>query len=396
MSAQTAETSAREDVRQISGTAGPPPVVRDARTARAFAEGWVAPGAAQRDRDERIDGDTLRAMTEAGLWAGTIPAEHGGFGLDSLTVGEVHAEIGRFCSSVRALLTVHQMVGWAIDRWGSAEQRSCWLPHLATGEVRGAFCLTEPGGGAAMARVASTARRETDGWVLDGHKMWITGGLTADLLLVFARTENGVLPFLVPTGSEGISRTPITGMLGGRAGMLAGIDLSAVKVGQDSVLGPQGFAEGAVMTHALDLGRYTVAWGCVGMIQACLDACAEHANRRLPSGRTLGRNQLIGAKIADMVGALRASRLLCEDAGRLKDRGDQETILATWVAKYFASRAAVGVSTDAVQIMGAQGCGPDSLTARFYRDAKVMEIIEGSNEIQQLTISAHLLRGRVR
>lgn len=369
-----------------------PTRVTDRASARAFVGRHIAGRADEFDRTERVSPELLADVAAAGLWAAVIPTAFGGLGLDMLTVGAVHEEVGRGCSSVRNLLTVHGMVSWAVNRWGSPGQRQQWLPALATGEVLGAFCLTEPGGGAALARVESTARRQGDGWMIDGRKSWITGGRLARLLLVFARTDDGVLPFLVPRNSPGVQVVPITGMLGARASMLAEITFSSVTVGSDALLGPERFAVGAVMTHTLDVGRYTVACGCVGILQGCLDACVQHANRALPGGGTLGEYQLIRAKIAEMASSVRAARLLCEQAGRLKDLGDHETIIATWIAKYFASRAAAAAAAEAVQLLGAEGCGPGSVVARYYRDAKIMEIIEGSTEIQQLTISGHALR----
>jgi len=361
-------------------------------SARAFVERYVTPEADEFDRTERISPDFLANASQAGLWAALVSAEFGGLGLDMLTLGAVHEEIGKGCSSVRNLLTVHHMVSWAIGRWGSPDQRQRWLPAMAAGDVLGAFCVTEPGGGGALAHVASTARRQGDSWVIDGRKKWITGGVGAGLLLVFAAAEENVLAFLVPSGTPGVEVTPITGMLGARASMLAEIGLHSVTIPAEALLGPERFAKGAVMTHTLDVGRYTVAAGSVGILQGCLDACLEHANRNLPGGHTLGEYQLIRAKIAEMVTSVTAARLLCEQAGRTKDAGDPDTIIATWIAKFFASRAAAAAASESVQLLGAEGCGPESVVARYYRDAKIMEIIEGSSEIQQVNIAGHALR----
>jgi alkylation response protein AidB-like acyl-CoA dehydrogenase len=373
-----------------------PAKVIDRASARDFADRYITPVADEFDRIERVSPDLLADASSYGLWAALIPTEFGGLGLDMLTLGAIHEEIGRACSSVRNLLTVHHMVSWAISRWGSPDQRQRWLPAMAAGDVLGAFCVTEPGGGGALARVASTARRQGDSWVIDGRKKWITGGVGAGLLLVFAVADENVLPFLVPSDTPGVEVTPITGMLGTRASMIAEIGLSSVTIPAAALLGPQQFAKGAVMTHTLDVGRYTVASGSVGILQGCLDACLAHANRKLPEGHTLGEYQLIRAKIAEMVTSLAAARLLREQAGRSKDAGEPETIIATWIAKYFAARAAAAAASEAVQLLGAEGCGPGSVVARYYRDAKIMEIIEGSSEVQQLIIASHALRDRSR
>jgi alkylation response protein AidB-like acyl-CoA dehydrogenase len=368
-----------------------PAQVTSRHSARDFALRCLTDRADEFDRTELVPVDVLDEMAAAGLWAALVPPAFGGAGLDMGTLGAVHEEVGRACSSVRSLLTVHGMVSWALSRWGSSAQQQRWLPQMATGEVIGAFCLTEPGGGSALARVATTARRDGDGWLIDGAKTWITGGQIAGLYLVFAATESAVLPFLVPRETPGVRVTPISGMLGTRASMLAEITFDDVRVGPEALVGPERFAPGAVMTHTLDIGRYTVACGSVGILQACLDACVEHVNRPLPGGGTLAEHQLTAAKIAQMATASRAARLICQEAGRLKDLGEAETIIATWEAKYFASTAAAAAANDAVQLFGAQGCAPGSAVARYYRDAKIMVIIEGSTEIQQLTISSHVL-----
>ena len=371
-----------------------PAKVVDRASAHAFVNRYIRLDADEFDRAERVSAECMEYAAQAGLWGALVPPEFGGLGLDMLALGAIHEEVGRGCSSVRSLLTVHHMVSWAISRWGTPEQRQRWLPAMAAGDVLGAFCVTEPGGGGAMAQVKSTARRDGDSWVIDGQKRWITGGVGAGLLLVFAVAGDNVLPFLVPCNTPGVRVTPITGMLGTRASMLAEISFTSVTLPADALLGPRKFADGAVMAHALEIGRYTVAAGSVGILQGCLDACLEHASRKLPDGHTLGDHQLVRAKIAEMVTSLTAARLLCERAGRAKDAGDPETVIATWIAKYFASRAAAAAASEAVQLLGAEGCGPGSVVARYYRDAKIMEIIEGSSEIQQVIIAKHALRDR--
>jgi alkylation response protein AidB-like acyl-CoA dehydrogenase len=189
---------------------------------------------------------------------------------------------------------------------------------------------------------------------------------------------------------------PIEDMLGTRASMLAELTFRDVRLGADALLGPSGFTAGMVLTGTLDLGRYSVAAGSVGILQACLEASVAYAARRTVGGQPLRDLPLIQAKLSDMVTDVRAARLLCAEAGRLKDAGEASTIMATWVAKYFASTAAARHATEAVQIHGANGCSPDYPVARFYRDAKVMEIIEGSTEIQRITIAGQAERERVR
>lgn len=365
----------------------------DRNSARAFVDRWIVPCANDWDRDGRIPEELLERLAAEGLWAPFLPAEFGGAGLDMVTLGAIHEEVGRGCSSVRSLLTVHTMASWAVHRWGTPEQRECWLPRMSRGAVLGAFCLSEPGAGSDTSGITTTAAPHGGGWRISGVKRWITNGQRADLLLVFARVGTGIAAFLVPHDTPGVSVLPIDGMLGTRASMIAEISFQDVDLGPEALLGPSGFTAGMVLTGTLDLGRYSVATGSVGIIQACVDACAGYAAGRKVNGAPISELPQIRAKLSDMVTDARAARLLCQEAGRLKDAGEPSTIMATWIAKYFASTAAARHATQAVQVHGANGCSPDYPVERFYRDAKVMEIIEGSTEVQQLTIAGEAFRG---
>jgi methoxymalonate biosynthesis protein len=359
---------------------------------RAFVDDEVAPNAEEFDQSERLPRSLLDRVGELGLWAPFLPVELGGAGLDMVTLGRIHEEVGRGCSGLRSMLTVHGMVSWAVGRWGSSEQQDRWLPQLVDGEVLGVFCLSEPDSGSDASAAGTLAVADGPDWIVNGRKKWITGGQVADVLLVFARTGPGMSAFLVPRTAAGVEVTPIPNMLGTRSSMISEIVLRDVRIGADAMIGPPGWAAGTVMTGALDLGRYSVACGSVGIIQGCLDACASYTTRRSVHDGRLRDLPLIRRKVSDMVTNVRAARLLCEHAGRLKDAGDPATIMATWVAKYHASTAAVAAASDAVQIHGANGCSADFPVARFYRDAKIMEIIEGSTEIQQTTIAEEAYR----
>ncbi len=359
---------------------------------RAIVDAEIAPHADQFDRAQRIPDTVLRRLGQWGWWGAILPCDIGGAGMDMTTLGMLHEEVGRGCSSVRSLLTVHTMVAYAIARWGNEEQRRRWLPPLARGEVIGAFCLTEAEAGSDAANIATTATRQTDGYVLHGRKRWITGGQVAGLLLVFARTERGISAFLVERTHPSVRTQLITDLLGTRASMLAEIVFHDCRVGPEALLGPEGFALNTVITGVLDIGRYSVACGCVGILQACLEACASYTARRGQRTEPLKEHQLIRQVITQMVTNARAARLLCMQAGELKDNDDPQTIMATWIAKYFASTAAARAASDAVQIHGANRCAADYPVARYYRDAKVMEIIEGSTQIQQIVIAEEAYR----
>jgi alkylation response protein AidB-like acyl-CoA dehydrogenase len=354
---------------------------------RAFVDEFVTPCAAAYDASGTIPPEVLDAVSAGGLWAAVLPEARGGTGTGMADFGVLHEEVGRGCSSLRSMLTVHSMVLHALDRWGTPSLRERWLEPMISGEVLGGFCLTEPDAGSDIAALQTTARRSGSGYQIDGLKQWTTGGQRAGVLLTFARTERGISVFLIDGSDPGVSRQPVEGMLGTRASMLAHIRFDGCLVGADALIGVEGAGLG-LAAWLLDIGRYSVACGSVGIIQACLEASVRYAARRTQGGGgQLRQHQLIQQLITKMAVDAQAARLLCEHAGSLKDAGDPATLAATCHAKYFASTAAMRAASDAVQIQGAMGCAPGADVARYFRDAKVMEIIEGSTQILELLIA---------
>jgi glutaryl-CoA dehydrogenase (non-decarboxylating) len=309
--------------------------------------------------------------------------------MDMITFGLLNEEFGKGCSSLRSLITVHSMVASAILRWGDKRQKEYWLPQLARGEILGAFGLSEPNVGSDAKNIQTQAIPVADGYILQGDKKWITYGQIADLFLIFAQCKGNVSAFLVEKGAPGLSTEPITGMLGTKASMLAEVSLRECHIPMTHLLGGMGFGLASVAISALDLGRYTVAWGCVGLAQACLDASLQYTSQRQQFGEYIKEHQLIQQMITDMITTTKAARLLCLQEGYLKEKGDPRTMMETWIAKYFASTTASKVASDAVQIHGANGCSTSYPVQRFFRDAKVMEIIEGSTQMQQITIARY-------
>jgi glutaryl-CoA dehydrogenase (non-decarboxylating) len=358
----------------------------------AFADKEIAPNAGQFDREERLPAELIAKMAQAGFLGAVIPKEYGGAGFDMISFGLLNEAIGKRCSSARTLLTVQSMLAYAILKWGSKEQRSYWLPRLATGEIIGAFGLSEPNIGSDAKSMETSAIPQAGQFVLNGQKKWITFGQIANLFIIFARSGENITAFLVERNTAGFSTDPISGMLGTRASMLAGIQLQNCLVPEAAVLGKMGFGWSLIAATALDIGRYSVAWGCVGIAQACLEASLEYSNKRLQFGTNLKNHQLIQRMLAGMVSNTNAARSLCLQAGHLRDRGDPNMVMETCIAKYFASTICVEAANDAVQIHGANGCSSDYPVQRYYRDAKVMEIIEGSREIQQMIIAKQALQ----
>ena len=366
------------------------PAQRQAREGfRQFVEQWVMPVADQLDSRQETPQALIRQFAAAGYLGGVIPLQHGGSAMDALTWGLLCEEVGRGSASLLSLLTVHGMVCQALLKWGSEAQRARWLPLLASGERIGAFALTEPDVGSDAASIEATATAEADGWSLSGHKRWISFGQVATLVLVIAKVEGKAAAFLVERGTPGFATEPIGGMLGFRAAMLADIHLDACRLPGDQLLGRIGFGFSHVAGAALDHGRYCVAWGCLGLARAALEASLAYSSERKQFGVLLKQHQLIQELVADMITQVGAGRAMCHQAASLKQAGDPALIMETSIAKYFCSRMAVKVASDAVQIHGANGCSDRYPVQRYLRDAKIMEIIEGSNQMQQIIIAKH-------
>lgn len=360
---------------------------------RAFVEEAIVPYADSFDQEEYTPPDLIKKIGQQGYLGALIAPEWGGRGMDMITFGILNEEFGRGCSSLRSLLTVHSMVTYAIQRWGDRRQKEHWLPRLAAGEAIGAFALSEPNAGSDARGIETHASLRGDTYILNGRKKWITYGEIADVYLLFAQCEGTVSAFLVESNSPGFSRKPIRGMVGTRASMIAELILEDCAVPATNAVGKKGFGVASVTTSALDIGRYSVACGCVGIIQACFEASRRYTSERKQFDTLLKNQQLIQQMMTGMITNLRAARLLCYNAGYLKDIGAPNTIMETWIAKYFASTAATRIASDAVQIHGANGCSGDYPVQRYWRDTKVMEIIEGSTQIQEINIAGYGYQG---
>ena len=354
---------------------------------KVFVDREIVPYADEFDRLERIPQTLIEKMAGQKYLGAVLPSDIGGIGSDLITFCILNEELGRGCSSVRSLLTVHSMLSYAILRWGSREHKDKWLPKLASGEAIGAFALTEPRFGSDARSIETSATRSGDCYILDGDKKWITFGQIANLFVVFALANGKPTAFLVESHTPGLTITPIHGMLGVRASMLAGLRFDKCEIPCSNRIGGEGFGIMAVALSSLQIGRLSVASGSVGIGQACLEASTKYTRMREQFGVLLKDHQLIRQMITNMITNLRAARLLCYQAAYLKDTDSIDADTSIWVAKYFASTMAMRVARDAVQIHGANGCSAEYPVQRYFRDAKVMEIIEGSTQIQQVQIA---------
>ncbi|MEK6577086.1 MAG: acyl-CoA dehydrogenase family protein, partial [Nitrospirota bacterium] len=362
---------------------------------RKFAEEEIVPSSRRNDITENFPREIIDKMARVGLLGGPVPKEYGGSDLDYISHAIVTEEIGRADSSVRTTISVQiSLVELTILKWGSEEQKKKYLPQLCSGRMIGCFGLTEPDAGSDAANQSTSARNEGREWIIDGRKIWISNGDFADIAIIFAQTDKekgyeGITAFLVEKETPGFSTRRISGKLGLRASDTAELIIEGCRVLAGSMLGKEG--EGfKIAMSALDNGRYSVAAGCVGIIQGCLDLSSRYARERRQFGRPIGSFQLVQDMIARMAVDLEAARLLVYKAGHLKNKGLSNT-LETSMAKYFASEAAVRAATDAIQIFGAYGYSDENPVERYYRDAKAATIYEGTSQIQKLIIGSHIL-----
>ncbi|MBO0794264.1 MAG: acyl-CoA dehydrogenase family protein [Ktedonobacteraceae bacterium] len=368
--------------------------------ARQFALEEVAPIARTCDEQGTFPHHLVKRMAELGFLAGPLEPDYGGTGMDYVSYALLCEELGRVDSSVRGFLTVHTgLVALCIRQWGSDQQKQRYLPLLASGDWIGCYALTEPDAGSDAASIATTAHRQGNEYLLNGEKIWITNGPSAQLALLFAtrdRTQGhrGICAFLIETDTPGFEREPMPGKeLGHRASEHAHIILRDCRVPASALLGAEG--EGfKIAMSALNRGRLGVAAGAVGVAQACLDACVDFTRQRQQFGQRLADFQMVQATLADMAADVEAARLLVYRAAWQQDQG-QETTRATSIAKLFATEAATRAASEAVLLHGNRGYSNEYPVERYYRDIKGLQIYEGTSHIQRLIIARDLV-GRKR
>jgi glutaryl-CoA dehydrogenase (non-decarboxylating) len=342
------------------------------------------------DKQGFIPEECIQKLAASGYLGATIPTQYGGRGMDQLSYGILNEEIGRACSSTRSLITVHSsLTAETILRWGTKEQKDHWLPLLAKGAKLAAFGLSEPDAGSDASSITTSYQEQNGDYTLNGLKKWITFSQVANLFVIVAQGAKGITAFLVERDTPGLTIKPLDGMLGTRASMLGEIHLKNCIVPAENILGRIGWGLQQIVSTALDNGRYSVACGSLGIARACLEDSIQYAKTRSQFGRLLKDHQLIKQKIANMVTEVKAASLMCRNAGYLRDKKDPDSIIQTTLAKYHASRIANTIASDAVQLHGAMGCHDSLSIQRYFRDARIMEIIEGSTEIQQILIADH-------
>lgn len=362
--------------------------------AEDFVARDIAPHVVEWDRAESVDKSIVKKLGSLGFLGLTVPEEYGGSGGDHLAYCLVTEELGRGDSSVRGIVSVSLgLVAKTIAAWGDEEQKRQWLPRLTSGDAVGCFGLTEPGTGSDAGNLTTRAVRDGGDYVINGSKMFITNGTWADVVLLFARTNDtpghkGISAFLVPADTPGLTRRTIHGKLGLRGQATAEVVLEDVRVPAATLIGSEGKGFSIAMS-ALAKGRMSVAAGCVGIAQVALDAAVGYAAEREQFGKAIAGYQLVQELISDIAVDVDAARLLTWRVADLIDRG-QEFATAASKAKLFASEAAVRAANNALQVFGGYGYIDEYPVGKLLRDARVMTLYEGTSQIQKLIIGRAL------
>lgn len=356
-----------------------------------FADEVIGTRADAWDRAGVIPDEVVRTFAGRGLLCAQVPTRYGGLGLSSADNGELTASVGRRCSSLRSLMTSQGMAAWTVQRLGDRAQRDTYLPRLAGGELA-AVAFSEPEAGSDLAAMSTRIEPDGDAVVVSGEKVWITAAGYADLIVVFGRFGDDAAAVLVPASAPGVTVDRIADPMGCRAAGHAYVRLDRVRVPAADVLGAAaGQSVALLVTTALAYGRISVAWGCVGILRACLAEVSGHARRRRQFGRPLAEHQLVARHVARLLVAEQTATRVCAYASHCWDTRSPEMVPATVLAKYVSAQQAAQGAASAVQVLASAGADNSHPVARAYRDAKLMEIIEGSNEICELILADHAL-----
>ncbi|MEO0076086.1 MAG: acyl-CoA dehydrogenase [candidate division WOR-3 bacterium] len=365
-------------------------------TMRTFAKDVLEPKAQEIDKTGEFPIDSIKKLAELGILGMIVPEEYGGAGLDFLSLAVAIEEISKACGSTGVITAVHNsLVCYPILNWGNESQKKKYLPDLASGKKLGAFALTEPNAGSDPASLESTAKLSGDFYVLNGTKRFITNAGKADVFIVIASTDKtkgykGISAFIVDRDSPGFSLGKHEDLMGLRATANCELIFEDCRVPKENILGDegQGFK---IALSLLDVSRIDIGAQAVGIAQGALEKSIQYAKERRQFGRPICEFEMIQAKLAEMAMKIQAGRLLTYYAAFLKDRGVERFSKESSIAKLFASTIAVEVTREAVQIFGGYGYTKDYPVERYYREAKCLEIYEGTSEIQKIVIARNLL-----
>jgi alkylation response protein AidB-like acyl-CoA dehydrogenase len=365
--------------------------------AKDFVDKEVVPHASEWERNFEIPDSVIEKMAGLGMLGGPIPREYGGAGMDYVSYSLMVEELGRGCSSLRTTVSVQtSLAETTLLAFGDEEQKNRFLVPLAQGGKLGAWALTEPNAGSDAAALETTASLKGDEWILNGTKMWISNGDIADIVVIFASTDRtrkhaGISTFVVEKGTDGFKSgsVEIGTKLGLRSSHTAELILEDCRIPKENMIGGDGKGW-EVAQYVLNHGRLSVAAGAVGIARACLEESIKYSKQRIAFGRPISKFQLTKEKIAEMATEIDAGRLLYLRAAQMRDRGVDNTLEVS-MAKLFAANMVMKAADYAVQIHGGYGYSGEYPVERYFRDARICGIYEGTNEIQKLIIARILL-----
>ncbi len=348
-----------------------------------FVKSNVEPYASKWDKNEEMPDDFIRVLGKSDYLGSNIPKEFGGMGWDFVTFGLLNEAVGRGISSLTDLLTIQAMVSMTLLKWGTKEQKDKWLHPLAKGEIIGAFALTEPNVGSAIQNLETNFKKHGEKYILNGIKRWTSYGEKAGLFLVFGKDQNKSIAALITKDTPGLEISPLKNMMGFKAAHMAQLIFHDLEIPESAIVGKPGFALSHVASVGLHYGRISTSCSALGLLRACFEESILYASSRKIGNRFIGEEGMISALIAGMGTDLQAASLLCYTACKAEDEHTPDVYEKVQMAKYFTTRAVVKAASVAVQIRGASGCHESSPVARYYRDSKIMEIIEGTTQIHE-------------
>lgn len=365
-----------------------------AETARQFAEAELAPHAAEWDQTHHFPKAVMQQAGELGFCSLYTPEDAGGMGLSRLDASIIFEQLSMGCTATTAMLTIHNMATWMVATWGTDEVKETWCPDLVTGQKLASYCLTEPGSGSDAASLRTSAKRDGDHYVVNGSKMFISGAGETELLVVMVRTgeagPKGISALVIPADAEGVTYGKPEEKLGWNAQPTRLISFEDVRVPVANLLGEEGQGFSFAM-KGLDGGRINIATCSIGTAQAALDRATEYMHERKQFGRELGQFQGLQFKLADMATELVAARQMVRLAAFKLDDNDPEKTAYCAMAKRFATDIGFQVCDQALQIHGGYGYIKEYPLERYFRDVRVHQILEGTNEIMRLIIARRLL-----
>lgn len=367
-------------------------------TVRKFVEAEIVPVASELDHADEYPHAIVENMKELGLFGATIPEEYGGIGLDYTTYALIVEELSRGWASIPGLINSHLIMAFVVKEFGTEEQKRKWLPLFATGERRGGLALSEADSGSDVQSIRTVARRDGDEYVINGSKMWITNARHGNTFALLAKTDpdadpphRGMSMFIIEKGHPGFQVSRDIGKLGYKGLKTCELVFQDFRVPAENLVGGEEGKGFRFVMGGLETGRINVAARAVGIARACFEAAIEYAQHRHTFGKPIAQHQLIQEKLADMATRLEAARLLTINAARARDRGERVDLEAG-MAKLFATEAAMDAAIESMRIHGGYGYTLEFPIERYFRDAPLLLIGEGTNEIQKLVIARQLLR----